>query len=124
MDNKEIIDLYSLYGFNLEQEDELIMAFSFSNGYFNNIEIVYSDGANYQRLKDEYEQIGYSVSIVQRKDIDAIHNRLFSGFFNIQSVKNKIRNDYQTFCSKQKEKLLDNDYEYLICDYLLNNSFF
>ena len=39
MNNKEIIELYDLYGFSLEKELEDAVIFSYSNGYFNNIEI-------------------------------------------------------------------------------------
>ena len=51
MKNKEIINLYNLYGFSLEKEFEDAVIFSYSNGYFNNIEIVYTNSKNISKYK-------------------------------------------------------------------------
>lgn len=121
MNNKEIIELYDLYGFSLEKELEDAVIFSYSNGYFNNIEIIYNNDKKINQYKKEYEEIGYSVSVIPRTNIEKVHNKLFTGFFNIKASKEKNKRSYNEYCKKQKEKLLGNEYEYINCDYLLNN---
>ena len=121
MKNKEIINLYNLYGFSLEKEFEDAVIFSYSNGYFNNIEIVYTNSKNISKYKKEYEEVGYSVRTTPKTDIEKVHNRLFTGFFNIKASKEKSKRTYYEYCNKQREKLLGNEYEYINSDYLLNN---
>lgn len=55
MNNKEIIELYDLYGFSLEKELEDAVIFSYSNGYFNNIEIIYNNDKKINQYKKVFD---------------------------------------------------------------------
>lgn len=121
MKNIEISNLYKLYGFSLEKEYEDALIFSYSNGYFNNIEIVYTNDKKISQYRKEYEEVGYSVSVTPTTNIEKVHNKLFTGFFSIKASKAKNKLRYDDYCNKQKEKLLGNEYEYINCDYLLKN---
>ena len=76
MKNKEIINLYNLYGFSLEKEFEDAVIFSYSNGYFNNIEIVYTNSKNISKYKKEYEEVGYSVRTTPKTDIEKVREQI------------------------------------------------
>lgn len=121
MNKSEIKNIYELYGFALEKETDDIIVFTYSNGYFNNAEIICLKEVNISKYKREYEEIGYSVSVIKTNDIERIHEKLFSGFFYIKSAKKKNKNEYNLYCKKQKENLFGNKYEYLNCEYIVNN---
>lgn len=122
MDRKQIIELYELYGFVLDRETDDAIAFTFTNGYFNNVEIICFDHMDQiEALKQEYEQVGYSVAVKRCEDIYGIHNTLFNGFFFVPHSKIKHQNEYKKYCEKQSRSLFDFQYEYLNCDYTVNN---
>lgn len=121
MNNSEIKKIYELYGFILEKETDDIIVFTYTNGYFNNAEIICLKEVNINNYRKEYEEIGYSVSVIKKNDIESIHEKLFSGFFYIKSAKKKNKNEYNLYCKKQEEKLFGNKYQYLNCEYIVNN---
>ena len=89
MDKTDIINLYKMYDFNLLDNGENYLIFSYSNGYFHNVEIVLLEDFDCSELKKEYENVGYAVSIVKQEEIDIIHNRLFEGFFSVSGNKKR-----------------------------------
>ena len=66
MSKKEKVEqLYSIYGFKKTDETECILVFTYSNGYFHNVEIVrFKENENVDEIKREYEKLGYYVRII------------------------------------------------------------
>ncbi len=121
-DKKKLIEIYELYGFCVEDQTNDYIVFSHTNGYFNNIEIVFfNEKKGYEDLKRQYEDIGYAVKTEKYSEIKIHHKRLFEGFFDLKNSAKGIKNIYNSYCQKQKEHLLTSNYSYLHCDYICNN---
>lgn len=115
-------ELYKLYGFDCEQREKDCYIFTYSNGYFNNAEIVTFGEKKLENddIKQKYEELGYSVRNIKCETYEEIHSRLFNGFFDIKRVNIKLKKQYEAFCELQSKKLLDTKYEYVIPEYSWN----
>jgi len=122
IEKKEVIELYLKYGFELGATYDDYLVFFSKNGYFQNAEIVLLNGAKNEKdiIKEEFENLGYSVRISRYESIDAIHNSLFNGFFNTRVTNKKLHSEYENFCKQQNEKLGNCQYEYIVGNYLEN----
>lgn len=121
MNTLQLIDLYKLYGFDLEEETANYLVFTYTNGYFNNAEIVNVSNVQLDECKEKYEELGFSVSVIDREELPNIHSKLFSGFFSLKNAKRKSLKEYDDFCQSQKNKLACEHYEYLNCDYVIDS---
>ena len=122
MKQHDIIELYQLYDFKLNKKNKDYLAFTYSNGYFSNVEIVLlNDKFDYLLLKKEYETLGFSVSVVKPDAIHSIHDKLFSGFFSVKGTKERIIREYDKYCENQSKKLLVSNYKYINCNYRINS---
>lgn len=114
--------LYALYGFRLEQQTENILVYSYHIGYFHNAEIVLLEDNEASRkraeeIEEEYKEIEYnSIVKVVYQSIQATHDKLFDAFFSIKESQRRLQMEYEGFCRKKSEKLLD-DYIYIPCSY-------
>lgn len=123
MDRKKINELYKLYGFTLESEEQEYSVYLYEQGYFSNIEIVAFSNLSkneIQQIKEDYMNAGYSVSIREEGSYDTLKNFLFKGFFRINESKNRVKNDYLEFCKAQEKKLGGIKYNYISPQYLMN----
>ena len=111
---EKIERLYELYGFSkIKQGDEFIV-FTYSNGYFYNAEIIkFSSQIEETKLKNEFEETGYSVRIIEYVSLEITHELLFNGFFAVKNINNRLLKDYELFCGLQSKKLLGAVYEYV-----------
>ena len=123
MKKEKIEQLYKIYGFEKIEETENILVFTYSNGYFHNVEIVrFKGNESLENIKQEYESLGYSVRIIEFDSCHKMQNLLFSGFFAVNSIHKKLLNDYNNFCKLQSQKLFGANYEYVQPTYTWNNS--
>lgn len=119
---KDIKELYSLYRFQLEKELENILVFSYCVGYFHNAEIVLLEDDEICRkaaleIEKEYREIEYNSVVVSfYESIQAMHDRLFRAFFYLKDSQKRLQLEYEGFCKKKSEKLLDK-YVYIPCHY-------
>lgn len=119
---KTLKDLYSLYRFQLEREMENILVFSYCVGYFHNAEIVLlEDNDAIQKvakeIEEEYKEVEYnSIVIGYYESVQATHDKLFRAFFYLKDSQKRLRLEYEGFCKKKTEKLLDK-YVYIPCHY-------
>lgn len=123
MGRQEINELYKLYGFTIESENEEYSVYLYEQGYFSNIEIViFSDISReqIQQLKEDYMNGGYSVSLREKSNYDELKKYLFEGFFRIKESKKRVKNDYHSFCVAQEKKLGGIMYSYILPQYLKN----
>lgn len=115
-------ELYKLYGFHLEDEEENILTFSYSAGYFYNVEIILLDKSDKCQteakvIEKNYNDIGYNNVVVHYyESIQSVHDKMFNAFFHLQESRKRLQNEYIGFCEKKTEKLLD-EYTYIPCHY-------
>ena len=121
---KNIIDVYLLYGFELAEETKDYLVFTYTNGYFSNAEIVKLNDKDCTKCKGKYESLSYSVTIISFSDVEKLHKKLFTGFFSVSQSKIKNAKEYANYCEKQKQKFLISKYEYLNCDYSIDESIY
>lgn len=120
----EIIDLYTLYKFEKEKILDNILVFSYSQGYFNNVEIVFDkETSELNSLEEDYKACGYAVIKRLFVSLEDIHKNLFKGFFKPDVQKRRLKNQYLKFEETRNKALLDNcKYSYIPCSYVLNGS--
>lgn len=114
-----ITELYTLYGFERDQTVRDCLVFLSKSGYFQNVEIVLTEGTESacKKNKQEYEEMGYSVRLRPFKSEDEIHSTLFQGFFNINLTNKKLLKEYTAFCNQQSVKLAGRPYKYISGEY-------
>ena len=111
---EQIERLYELYGFSKIKQGENFIVFTYSNGYFNNAEIIkFSSDIEEVKLKNEFEETGYSVRIITYVSLEKTHELLFYGFFAVKNINNRLLKDYELFSGLQSKKLLGAIYEYV-----------
>lgn len=119
---KALKELYLLYRFKLEDEMENILVFSYCIGYFHNAEIVLLEDDDAckkiaEGIEKEFKDIEYNRVVINYYDsVQAVHNKLFDAFFSLKNSQNRLRSEYDSFCKKKTEKLLD-EYVYIPCHY-------
>ena len=122
-EKEKIEELYKIYGFEKIEEEENISVFTYSNGYFHNVEIVkFKKEVDVERIKQEYESVGYSVRIIDYVSCDETQRLLFNGFFSVDNIHKRLLNDYNKFCELQSKKLFNAQYEYIQPTYTWNNT--
>lgn len=122
-EREKIVELYKIYGFQeIEQTDE-IMVFTYTNGYFHNVEIIkLSEDENVcDDVKTQYEELGYSVRVVEYDSCEKTKELLFNGFFAVDAINKRLVKEYNNFCNLQSKKLFDATYEYIQPTYTWNN---
>lgn len=125
---EKIIELYSIYGFEVAKTEEKCIVFTFSNGYFLNCEIVENGLTEKEKeeYKSQYDQLGYATRIVSFVSIDDAHEKLYTGFFNIAFSKRKSVQEYERFVEQQTQKIFSfmnngNKYSYVMGRYYEGN---
>ena len=90
LSSENLIELYTRYGFEQGHSSDQYLVFFSQKGYFQNAEIVLlkEDMKPEKVDKTEYEEMGYSVRVRSFKDVAAVHDALFSGFFNTKISNN------------------------------------
>ncbi len=130
-EKQQLYDLYKLYGLDKAEETEDQAIFTYSNGYFNNAEIVQfgNDDSNIEDLKVNYQRTGYAVRVIVFNSINEVHSHLFSGFFTVSQTNQRLQMDYGDFCKLQSDKLYNvrsekipnAKYEYVEPSYIWGN---
>lgn len=122
-EKEQIEKLYRIYGFEIIDQSEDAMIFTYSNGYFHNVEIIKFNNNEdiLEKVKIEYEEMGYSVRIIDYDSCEKTQELLFNGFFAVESINRRLIKDYQNFCGLQSKKLFDTNYEYIQPSYTWNN---
>lgn len=119
---EELIELYSMYRFRLEEDTEKCLVFSYRIGAFRNIEIVILKNksehkSDAERLRQDYEKAGWnSINIVFYDSIAATEKKLFDSFFYIEESRQRLQEEYDDFCKLQTRKL-KGKYAYIVCSY-------
>ncbi len=119
---EELIELYRIYRFQLEEDTQKCLVFSYRMGFFRNIEIVIlKNKAEYksdaERLRKDYEEAGWnSINIVNYISVEETEKKLFNSFFYIEESRQRLQGEYDDFCKLQTKKL-KGEYTYILCRY-------
>lgn len=122
-EKERIEELYKIYGFKMIDQSEDFMVFTYSNGYFHNVEVIkFSKNEEpLKKIKTEYEELGFSVRVIEYDSCETTQELLFNGFFAVENINKRLQNDYKKFCELQSRKLFDANYEYVQPTYTWNN---
>lgn len=125
MIDRQVVDkLYELYEFEKDTEKEYCCVYVYDQGYFNNAEIVIYDltkESDIQSIKENYINMGYSVSLREAKDYEEIKSKLFHGFFKTEASNKKVLAEYEEYVKIQSKRLGGNAYSYIESQYILND---
>ena len=80
------------------------------------------DKKSVENIKLDYEDIGYSVRIIDYISCEQTQHLLFNGFFSVENIHKRLLGDYANFCELQSRKLFDEQYEYVQPTFTWNNS--
>jgi hypothetical protein len=125
--HEQLDQLYALYGFTKQEDTEYAIAYCFSEGYFNNVEIIILilDDPRIDILARKYSEIQYSVRTVSHNSYDEARLSLFKGFFRIEQSNQRLLQEYKNYCKLQTSKIVpicpDFEYSYIQGDYYLDN---
>jgi len=123
MQREKIDNLYKLYDFEKDNEYVGCSVYVYDQGYFNNAEIVIFqdlDSSVISKIKEDYSQLGYTVSVRDGKEYESLKDSLFQGFFRIETSNKKVISEYERFCELQTKKLGGNAYSFIESQYLFN----
>lgn len=124
MDKETVDQLYGLYEFEKNHEDDFCTVYTYEQGYFNNAEIIlFKEDNRLNDIKNDYLQLGYSVSVKKSTDYDRLRRELFNGFFKIEASKRNILHEYEEYSRIQSKRLGEgNSYSYINSKYMMNGS--
>ncbi|KAA9005899.1 hypothetical protein F4V43_07460 [Paenibacillus spiritus] len=110
---EEVKKLYELYGFLLFEERPDLLVFIYDQGYFKNAEVIkFSDIKVDDELLESLKVLEYTPQVTLFPGIEKLNQKLFKGFFKVDSYKSKVKKGYQSFKENQT-KILGFDYEYI-----------
>ena len=95
-----LIDVYKRYGFSLAREypRENALVFTLKTGYFDNADIVPLDkDANLEKPFNDFTRLGFACT---KRDVvtpQEAENQLFRGFFSVESIRQRLLDDYSRF---------------------------
>jgi hypothetical protein len=118
-------EIYKQYGFELAKtyEEDDVLVFTLKTGYFDNADIVpLSNESNTQKAFDEFQKIGFACTIRTIKSPEQAEIELFNGFFSVDSILQRLGNDYKKFTSNIVIQYSENAaYRYINAPYQINS---
>lgn len=99
LDRRSLVEAYRKYGFSEQQSgNDYIAVFSIKTGHYHNADIVpLKDDIDVEGAFEQYKQLGYACQIKRYQSVEDAHKELFSGFFSIESTKERLRREYDNF---------------------------
>lgn len=126
---KEIIDSYVKYGFVYKDlySTESFLTFTIKQGFFHNAEILILDdkceiSSELDEVRKELNQLDISAKTFNFENIDKVKTKLFNGFFDVDSWRDRVRLEYSDYIEgvlrtvnigdeEAKYKYVDSPYE-------------
>lgn len=119
-----LIDVYKRYGFSLakEYQKENALVFTLKTGYFDNADIVPLDkDANLDKPFSDFTRLGFACT---KRDIvtpQEAENQLFRGFFSVESIRQRLLDDYSRFTNSIVKLYSKHaSYKYINAPYTIN----
>lgn len=97
---QKLIEIYRRYGFEIAKiyEHEQILVFTLKNGYFDNADIVkLSQTSDSEVAFKSFSEMGYACTVRAVLTAEQAEDQLFKGFFSIESILARLKNDYVRF---------------------------
>lgn len=124
LDRSRVRQAYERYGF-FEQpcSEKNVMAFSIRTGHYHNADIIPLDPSiDVSETFKEYQELGYACQTKEYKCVTEIETALFSGFFNLDSTRQRLTRDYNEFTDSLVKIHSDKaTYTYIKTQYYVNN---
>lgn len=132
MDKEKIVSLYKKYGFDYRPSasNERYLAFTYKSGFFHNAELVAVGADDREKLDQEMtksfaelEKLGYSTKKSFYTNTNDLEEKLFSGFFQVESWIKRIHADYETHVKRILKTLPEANlnYQYINAEYQKNS---
>ncbi|MGZ8182154.1 MAG: hypothetical protein ACXWT1_09370, partial [Methylobacter sp.] len=123
-DIKELKEVYRRYGFEHAKsyQNDQILVFTIKTGYFDNADVVtLIDDIDSAKAFDEFTKAGFACTVRPIKNHQQAEIQLFKGFFSIDSILERLDNDYEKFTKSIVAPFSeDAHYEYINAPYLVN----
>ncbi len=127
MNQKEIQklrEIYLRYGFAFARsyEAESVQVFTLKTGYFDNADIVpLCTGADTAKAFDDFSKLGFACTTRAVQTVDDAEKLLFKGFFSVESIRDRLRLDYERFTTSIVRPFsVDATYKYINAPYTIN----
>lgn len=124
LDRSKVRQAYERYGF-FEQpcSEKNVMVFSIRTGHYHNADIIpLAPSLDVRQTFREYQELGYACQIKEYDSVNDIEAALFSGFFNLDSTRQRLARDYDEFTDSLVKIHSDNaTYTYIKTQYYVNN---
>ncbi|MCG6410422.1 NACHT domain-containing protein [Vibrio fluvialis] len=129
----QVIERYRMYGFEYKKlySNSSYLTFTFSSGYFHNAEVVKISNDEEDRKKIETKlkglnSLGVSAKITEYATLDDIERGLFEGFFDVDTWRKRIANEYEEYVDSvmlaYPDQSEDLSYHYINAPYAIANS--
>lgn len=104
MNLQKLDEIYKIYRFEKKNSGyNNIRVYTYTSGYFSNADIIPVDGYNIDdlnKVKSQFEELGYSNTIRKFNTIEEVDSALFNGFFSISSHLELMEEIYQDYCRR------------------------
>lgn len=121
---RRLKELYKRYGFEFAKgyADNTVLVFTIKNGYFQNADIVpLLNDSDTTLALNEFQQLGYACQVRTSAHPEIAESQLFQGFFSLESVIERLRNDYRKFTKSIVSIYSDKaEYKYINAPYQIN----
>lgn len=118
-------EIYKRYGFEMSRsyDNDQVLVFTIKNGYFDNADIVkLSLEANPDLAFKQFTETGFACTIRSVSSLEQAEEQLFKGFFSIDSIRERLKSDYDRFTQSIVSPFsLSAKYEYINAPYQINN---
>ncbi len=124
LDRLKVRQAYERYGFFEQPSSEKgVMVFSIRTGHYHNADIIpLAPSLNVSQTFQEYQELGYACQTKEYMNVSEIETALFSGFFNLDSTRQRLERDYNEFTDSLVKIHSDNaTYTYIKTQYYVNN---
>lgn len=123
LDRCKVRKAYERYGFFEQHSSEKdVMVFSIRTGHYHNADIIPLDpSVDVSQTFQEFQELGYACQTKAYNCVSEIETALFSGFFNLDSTRQRLTRDYSEFTDSLVKIHSDNaTYTYIKTQYYVN----
>lgn len=123
MNLEKIDEIYTRYGYEVRKQYKDVRVYVLPYGMYFGADIVkIKKGLDVTFIKEDLYKNGYACRERYYENEIEVEESLFNGFFNIDSIKNRIQKKYTDFANKQSKHLANiGYYEYINAPYNIYN---
>lgn len=127
IDRTKLEDIYTSYGFEVDNTYESIAVFAYKKGRYFGADIIPIAPdidllSKAEEIKNSYSEAGYAATVKNVSCIQEAELELFKSFFSFDATLERLRKKYSDFKKKQSQNLLGNEYQYIRCPFEIYES--